>query len=91
MKVKLISITEYCSTCNIDPEFILSLEDSGIITLTGQHIHPDQFTELERYIHLHYDLHINIEGIDAIRHLLGKVDRMQREIHELKTRLQLHQ
>jgi len=95
METQLITITQYCIRCNIEPEFIISLEDSGIITLTLQdkekYIHPEQFSELERYIHLHYDLHINIEGIDAIRHLLDKVDRMQQELHELRNRLNIHE
>lgn len=93
METQLITITEYCINCNIEPEFIFSLEDSDIISLTivdtEKYIHKEQLTELEKYIHLHYDLHINIEGIDAIRHLLGKVENMQQEISELKFRLQL--
>lgn len=94
MKTQLITITEYCVNYNIEPSFIISLEDQGIITLeivdTEKYINTAQLTELDRYIHLHYDLEINIEGIDAIRHLLDKVDRMQKEISELKSRLNLH-
>lgn len=92
MEAQLITITQYCTISNIEPEFILSLEDSGIISLTiidtEKYIHEEQLSELEKYMHLHYDLHINIEGIDAIRHLLGKVENMQQEINELKFRLQ---
>lgn len=95
METQLITITEYCVNYNVEPEFIGSLEDSGIIALTivdtEKYIHMEQFSELEKYIHLHYDLHINIEGIDAIRHLLEKVDQMQNEIQQLKSRLHLHE
>lgn len=95
MQPELIKITEYCINYNIEPEFIISLEESGIILLTlidnDKFIHEDQFGEVERYIHLHYDLHINIEGIDAIRHLLARVNDMQHEIDRLKTRLHLHE
>jgi chaperone modulatory protein CbpM len=95
MKAKLITITEYCINYDIEPEFISSLDESGIITLTiidtEKYIDTMLFDELDKYIHLHYDLHINIEGIDAIRHLLNKVDRMQGEILELKSRLHLHE
>ncbi|TKC06046.1 chaperone modulator CbpM [Pedobacter frigoris] len=94
MEAQLITITEYCVNCNIEPSFIISLEDQGIITLelvdNEKYISVGQLKEMERYIHLHYDLEINIEGIDAIRHLLDKVDRMQKEITELKSRLSLH-
>ena len=94
METELITITEYCFKYDIEPEFIVSLEDSGIISLitveSEKCIHIKQFGELDRYIHLHYDLQINIEGIDAIRHLLEKVDAMQQEIKELKSQLHLH-
>ncbi|MEJ2905816.1 chaperone modulator CbpM [Pedobacter panaciterrae] len=95
METELITITEYCFKYDIEPEFIISLEDSGIISLmrveSEKYIHIRQFGELDKYIHLHYDLQINIEGIDAIRHLLEKVDAMQQEIQELKNRLHVHQ
>ena len=95
MEAQLITITEYCVNYEVEPDFIGSLEDSGIISFTivdtEKYIHIEQFPELEKYIHLHYDLHINIEGIDAIRHLLDKVERMQSEILQLKSRLHLHE
>jgi hypothetical protein len=95
METELITITEYCFKYDIEPEFIISLEDSGIISLTmiesEKFIHIRQLGELDKYIHLHYDLQINIEGIDAIRHLLEKVDAMQQEIQELKNQLHIHQ
>jgi len=95
MNNELITITEYCVKYEIDPLFINSLEESGIIVLTNvgleKFIHTAQFTEIDRYIHFHYDLHINIEGIDAIRHLLNKVSSLQDEISQLKRQLQLHE
>ena len=95
MEPQLITITEYCVNYDIEPDFIISLEESGIITLTildtEKYIHEEQITELDKYVHLYYDLHINIEGIDAIRHLLGKIDQMQNEISSLKSQLHLHQ
>ena len=91
----LITIKEYSINYNIEPEFLMSLEESGILyfTLEGEdkYISEDQLTDLERYIHFHYDLHINIEGIDAIRHLLQRVHQMDTEIRQLRSRLQLHE
>jgi chaperone modulatory protein CbpM len=91
----LITIKEYSVNYNIEPEFLISLEDSGIVffRLEGQekYISEEQLSELERYIHFHYDLNINIEGIDAIRHLLHKVNQMDSEIRQLRSRLNLHE
>lgn len=91
MERDLIAITEYCIKYDIEPSFINSLEESGIIILTDidqeRFIHIEQLPEMDRYIHFHYDLHINIEGIDAIRHLLDKVSSMQDEIRQLKKQL----
>lgn len=95
METQLITVTEYCVNYDIEPDFVGLLEDYGILSFTivdtEKYIHMDQFPELEKYIHLHYDLHINIEGIDAIRHLLVKVDQMQSEIRQLRSKLNLHE
>lgn len=94
MKTELITITEYCTNCAIDPAFIGLLEESGLIALTvignDKFIHEEQLMEMERYIHFHYDMDINVEGIDAIMHLLQKVRSMQQEILELRNQVYLH-
>jgi chaperone modulatory protein CbpM len=95
MQTALLKITEFCSFYNIQPNFIISLEDSGVIELTvvdnDKFIHEDQFNELERYVHLHYDLNINVEGIDALKHLLNKVNALQDEVNQLQNQLHFHQ
>ncbi|EDM36881.1 hypothetical protein PBAL39_18444 [Pedobacter sp. BAL39] len=95
METQFITITECCINYHIDPVFIDELEDSGVIVLTmkekEKYIHHEQLAELEKYIHLYYDLNINIEGIDAIRHLLQKMILMQQELNLLQQKLQFHQ
>jgi chaperone modulatory protein CbpM len=95
METALLKITEFCSFYNIQPTFLLSLEDFGVIKLTevdhDKFIHEDQFGELERYVHLHYDLNINVEGIDALKHLLNKVNILQTTINQLQNQLQFHE
>ncbi len=74
---------------------INALEESGLIVLTiidgHKFIHFEQLVEMDRYIHFHYDLEINIEGIDAIMNLLQKVKHLQHEIEVLKTHIHLHE
>ena len=48
-----------------------------------------QLPEVERYSRMYYDLSINIEGIDAIHHLLQRMEEMQNELHELRSQLRL--
>ncbi|MHA4895489.1 chaperone modulator CbpM [Pedobacter sp. PWIIR3] len=95
METELISIKEYCGNYEIEPEFIGALEESGLITLivieTNKYIHVNQLKEVDTYKHLHYDLEINIEGIDAIRHLLHKINSMQQRIEDLTNKLYIHE
>lgn len=94
MQTNLIIVSEYCNKCHIDPSFILLLEEDGLISVqeikNQKYILTSQLQDLERYTRMYYDLSINIAGIDAIRHLLGKMQSMQEEIHRLRSRLTIH-
>ena len=93
MQNKLIIVSEYCDKCHIEPEFIGMLQEGGLIdvlTQNGiQYLTTDELPDVERYSRLYYDLDINMEGIDAIRHLLERMGEMQREIEYLHNRLRL--
>jgi hypothetical protein len=95
MKEELFAISEYCIVHNIDPAFIHSLENEGLITITfsneEQYIAGEQLHELETFTRWHHDLGINIEGIDALNNLLGKLRQVQQEMNDLKLRLHLYE
>lgn len=95
MDTDYIIIREYCQKSQIEPSFIISLEEGGLIdvqVIEGERYLPvSQLRELERYTHLYYDLSINMEGIDAIRHMLDRMNRLQEEVEQLRRRLQLFQ
>jgi chaperone modulatory protein CbpM len=92
---ELILIVEFCKNYEIEQSFVQSLEEYGLIELRQiddkQFIHKDRLIELERYIHLHYDLKINMEGLDAIHNLLEKIKNMQHELNELRKRLNIYE
>ncbi len=92
MDTDLIIIKEYCEKSHTDPTFLISLEEGGLIeirTINGeQYLLASQLRELERYSHLYYDLSINIEGIDAINHMLERLESMQHEVRLLRRQLQ---
>ncbi len=45
--------------------------------------------KLEQYTRWHYDLDINIEGIEVIEHLLNRMRNLQDEIISLQNRLRI--
>lgn len=88
---ELIPAEDFCIHHNIAYSFISSLKDSGLISVTSikssSYIHPDEIYKLEKFVHLHYDLEINIEGIETINYLLEKIENMQREIVNLRNKM----
>ncbi|HLN21756.1 MAG TPA: chaperone modulator CbpM [Bacteroidales bacterium] len=90
-----ITAMEFCSVNNIDPAFILTLDESGILRFEHSgddlFINHDQLPKLEKIIMLHYDLDINLEGIETILHLLERSEQMKKELSELRNRLRLYE
>lgn len=85
---KLIPAEQFCVYHNIEYSFIRSLQDSGLISITSvehsSYIPVDEIQKLEKFVRLHYDLDINLEGIETIHYLLQKIEEMQKEILHLK-------
>ena len=74
MQTELIIVSEYCHKCHIEPSFI----------------DLSELPNVERYSRMYYDLSINMEGIDAIHHLLEKMEDMRREMSSLRKQLLLY-
>ena len=91
MQTDLIIINDFFFFFHVDPSFIMELEEDGLIEVQvideERYLHTSQLAELERYTHLHYDLSINIAGIDAIHHMLERIELLQREVHLLRNEL----
>jgi MerR HTH family regulatory protein len=86
----LIPVKDFCIHHNVEYSFISSLEDSGLIRVTSvkrsSFIHVDEMHKLEKFVRLHYDLDINLEGIETINYLLERIESMQQEILKLKNK-----
>lgn len=95
MQVDLILVKEYCQKTRLEPSFFVMLEESGLIDIyivEGEKNFPySQLPDLERYARMYYDLSINIEGIDAIHHILNRMNEMQKELDILRSRLGLYE
>ena len=92
---QFIMVSTFCENYHIDPSFIHSLNEYGLIEMNtieeNDFIASDKVQELEKFIHLHYDLEINIAGIDAIANLLERVKNLQDEIASLKNKLRMYE
>src|SRR6056297_1639217 len=90
-----VLITEFCDSHHIQYSFINSLNDFGLLEIKvieeNEYIDPEQLRELERMMRLHYELDINLQGIDAIKHLLERVSELQNEIRILRNRLRRYE
>ena len=90
-KENLVPVVEIYKYYNAEPEFISSLKEYELIEITTieetEFIHHEQLKRLEKLMHLHYDLDINLEGIDVINRLLQQIESMQSEMIALKNKL----
>ena len=88
---ELIPAKDFCIHHNIEYSFISSLENSGLISVTSvqssTYIPGDEIHKLEKFVRLHYDLDINIEGIETINYLLERIEEMEKEIVKLRNKI----
>ena len=91
----LIKVDDYCACNDIDVSFISSLQQTGLIELTtieeARFLDTEQLQQLERYIRFYYELNINLEGIESIKHLLQRVNAMHKEIISLHNKIRLYE
>ena len=94
MQTDLIIIGEYCQKSHVDLDFVEMLGEGGLIDILEEgnehYLLASQLHDLERYSRMYYDLAINVEGIDAIHHLLERIEDMQREIRFLRRQLSVY-
>ncbi len=91
----LIPASEFCIHHNIELSFIHSLHDYGMIeTITVDEtvfLPAAQLERIEKIVRMHYDLDINLEGIETIAHLLERMKGMQQQIMLLTNRLKTYE
>ena len=94
-KAALISAKAFCVHHHIEYSFIQNLHRFGLVEIIsgedGFFIPSKHVSELERFIRLYRDLEINPEGIDAIIHLLNRLEIMQKKINTLQNRLSFYE
>ena len=90
-----IPIQTLCTQYQIERSFFTGLNEYGLIEIitveTSNYIHVDHIHNLEKMIRLHQDLHLNVEGIDAVFNLLERISNLQSELHSVRSRLGLYE
>lgn len=91
----LIATDEICIRYQVERTFITSLYESGLIELVRieqqEYIPSDKISEFEKMRRLHYELDINIEGLQAVQHLLEQLKELQKRNIQLRNRLNLYE
>lgn len=89
----LILIEQFCTHHDIEFSFINSLHEFGLIEVIefndAKYFANEQLKDVEKMMRLHYELDINMEGIDAISNLLKQIDDLQKELIATQNKLRL--
>lgn len=95
MEKDLIVVSEYCRKSEVELDFIGMLDENGLIEIYHEngvaYLSLSQLEAVERYSRMFYELSINIEGIDAIRHLLERIQLLQSELAAIKKQLHIYE
>lgn len=90
----LLMISEICIYHNVDPDFVSSLLNAGLVKAAGKSdenlIPVTELQKLEKLINLHR-LDINLAGIEAIIHLLERVEKLHEDMQGLRNRLSMYE
>jgi chaperone modulatory protein CbpM len=90
----LIATNDFCLYHNVEYNIIQSLQEAGLVEVTiidkTTFITQAELKKLETLINL-YQLDINVAGIEAINHLLDRVQKMQEDMRNLKNKLRLYE
>ncbi len=82
-----ISREELVKVYNIEISFFDSLEESGLLQTQYEnevkYLLYEELPAFERFANWHYDLEINLPGLEVIHRLLSKLEKLQVENRKL--------
>lgn len=81
---ELIALELFCTHQGVESDFLQALQERGLITITlseeRRFLTSAELPRIERLSRMHYDLDINLEGIEAISHLLERLSELQERL-----------
>jgi chaperone modulatory protein CbpM len=91
----LIAAKQFCIYHEVEDDFITELQQAGLIEVTvvnqDCYIPESELQKLERLTRLHNELEINTAGIEAISHLLQRLEDIQEEMRQLRNKLNAYE
>src|SRR5579863_2788529 len=92
---ELIPAGEFCTFHHVEISFLQTLHSAGLITMIMRDgvvfLEAGQLPEVEKFARWHYELAINPEGIEALSHILGRLDQLLTENRQLRNRLRRYE
>ena len=78
----------------MEETFLDALQSSGLIEIVieeeDRYIEYVYLQEIEQFVRWHYDLEINMEGIEALHHMLQQVRELQSDVERLRGELSFY-
>lgn len=92
---QLIAVEVFATHQGLEATFVHALHERGLIRITvlqeRHFLEPDELARIEQLARMHYDLDINLEGLEAINHLLDRMDAAHRDLRLLRERLRIYE
>ena len=87
----MIPANDFCIHHQVELSFIYALHESGLIETSKIEeeifVPLSQLKQLETMVKMHYEMDINLEGIETINHLLKQINHMQQQMIQLNNKL----
>ena len=94
MSGKKITYTECLQIYQVEETFLDQLQSSGLIEIVieedDSYLEYDYLQEIEQFVRWHYELEINMEGIEALHHMLQQVQQLQEDVKKLRGELKFY-
>lgn len=90
-----IALSTICKHYEIEMTLFQQLNETGLIEVIeiqeSPSISEDKLKNLEKMLRLYQELEINAAGIETIFHLVDRIQSLQQETLDLKSRLRLYE
>ena len=94
MSKEKITYRQCVQIYQVEETFLDALHSSGLIEVVmeeeDRYIEYDYLQEIEQFVRWYYELEINIEGIEALHHMLQQVHELQSDVEKLRHELKFY-